>query len=84
MGTFYLGNLSFSHPANDMAILPLWWNWRSGFSKCITFSSLTLSGPGMGRPIVKIGHSNLGPGSKELITVNVARILRADKIPNRG
>ena len=28
---------------------------------------LTLSCPGTGRAVVKIGHSNLGPGRKELI-----------------
>ena len=28
--------------------------------------TLTLSCPGMGRAVVKIGHSNLWPGSKEL------------------
>ena len=30
-------------------------------------SNLTLSCPGTGRAVVKIGHSNLWPGSKELI-----------------
>ena len=35
-------------------------------------SSLTLSCPGTGRALVKIGHSNLWPGSKEL-TVRVSQ-----------
>ena len=29
--------------------------------------TLTLSCPGKGRAVVKIGHSNLWPGSKELM-----------------
>ena len=31
-----------------------------------TMLTLTLSCPGMGRAVVKIGHSNFRPGSKEL------------------
>ena len=30
------------------------------------YEGLTLSCPGMGRALIKIGHSNLRPGSKEL------------------
>ena len=39
--------------------------WEQGLIVCLRLW-LTLSCPGTGRTIVKIGHSNLRPGSKEL------------------
>ena len=50
-------------------------------NKQLTQNQLTLSCPGTGGAVVKIGHSNLWPGSKELLSLQ-EDVITTYKIPS--
>ena len=49
------------------------------FPYCKILKFLALSCPGMARAVVKIGHSNMRPGSKELLTKYIMNDVKTHK-----